>query len=244
MKTCGLYFLKTTYRPKIEVHKKCDLALVTELPLLFAGQQRNYITKIGMKVASTKNVHQPFKEALMIEFIIIYLTAGQVSFREPVELSKLMSALDECIMFDQKETKKRIKESRTKALLPEIVIGGRVEQNDVEANKLAESSPYLLTNLKNGWAVELKIRWSLDRLLFSKEENEIQRGYQNNIERYLSLQNELIGTYYKLKDLIKKLSETKEQREFERLSDEYNYLNAKIDILTCHKYKTIQWKEE
>lgn len=180
----------------------------------------------------------------MIEFIIIYLTAGQVSFRKPVELNKLMSALDECIMFDQKETKKRIKESRTKALLPEIVIGGRVEQNDVEANKLAESSPYLLTNLKNGWAVELKIRWSLDRLLFSKEENEIQRGYQNNIERYLSLQNELIGTYYKLKDLIKKLSETKERREFERLSDEYNYLNAKIDILTCHKYKTIQWKEE
>lgn len=181
----------------------------------------------------------------MMGFIMfIYIMAGQVSFREPVELSRLMSALDECIMFDQKEAKKRIKNSRTKALLPEIVIGGKVEQNDVEANKLAESSPYLITNLKNGWAIELKLRWSLETLLFSKEESDVQKGYQNNIERYLSLQNRLIETYYKLKDLIKKLSETKEQKEIERLSDEYNYLNAKIDILTCHKYKTIQEKED
>jgi hypothetical protein len=58
------------------------------------------------------------------------------------------------------------------------------------------------------------------------------------------LQKELTDTYYKLKEIIKKLQDTNKAEEMESLEKEYNLLNARINVLTCHKYKTIQEKEE
>ncbi len=201
--------------------------------------------KLAHKLITEGKYINFYEEALMVEVItLIYLTSAQVSFKEPVELGKLMTALDECIMFNQTETKKKMKNSRTKALLPQVSIGGRVEQNDLETNKLAENSPYLLSNFKNGWAIELNLKWSLDELMFSKDEQTIQKEYQNNLERYITLQNNLVETYHRIKDVIKRVSEIKDQKEIEVLSEEYNILNARINILTCHKYKTIQEKED
>jgi len=181
----------------------------------------------------------------MINILILSLLFNSnVSFKEPVELVKLMKALDECIMFNPKETKERLKSSRHRAFLPEVKIGGRFEQNDLETNKLAESSPYLLTNFKSGWVFEVSVKWGLDEVLFSSKEIELKREYQASLERYILLQKELTDTYYKLKEIIKKLQDTNKAEEMESLEKEYNLLNARINVLTCHKYKTIQEKEE
>ncbi|MGB9600195.1 MAG: hypothetical protein ACPL7I_06555, partial [Myxococcota bacterium] len=124
----------------------------------------------------------------MIETLfMILIVAEDVSFKEPVELGKLMKAMDECIMFNPDRTKEKIQDSKLKALLPQFKIGGRFEENDIETNKLAESSPYLLTNFKNGWVVEATLIWSFDELLFSKEELNIKREYQSSLEKYISL---------------------------------------------------------
>lgn len=181
---------------------------------------------------------------MILSLYFLFIVAADVSFKEPVELDKLMRAMDECIMFNPAETKAKIRDSRIKALLPEFKLGGRYEENDIEANKLAESSPYLLTNFKNGWAIEATLSWSLNDLLLSKEEINLKKEYQANLEKYISLQNLLSETYYKLKEVLKKLENTKDNTERESLEKEYHLLNARINVLTCHKYKTIHKKED
>ncbi len=177
-------------------------------------------------------------------FYISYILVNNVSFNEPVELTKLMKALNECIMFNINETKNNIKRSRLKALVPSVNIGGRFEENDLETNKLAETSPYLLTNFKSGWSVDINLRWTLDEIIFSKDEINLRKEYQNNIERYITLQKMLSETYYKIIEILKKIEKTTDREEIKALEKEYDTLNAKINILTCHKYKTIQKKEE
>jgi len=177
-------------------------------------------------------------------FLLSLLLNSNVSFKEPVDLNRLMKAMDECIMFNPKETKERIKSSRQRALLPEVKIGGRFEQNDLEANKITESSPYLLTDFKSGWVFEVSLKWGLDELLFSNKETDLKKEYQSSLERYISLQRELSESYFRLKEIIKRLQDTNKTDEIESLEKEYNLLNAKINVLTCHKFKTIQEKEE
>ncbi len=183
----------------------------------------------------------------MLTAEIIYMMlmiTSDVSFKEPVELNKLMKAMDECIMFNPNETKERIKDSHLKALLPELRVGGRFEENDLESNKLAETSPYLLTNFKSGWNIEVSLRWSLDELFFSKDELSLKKDYQSSLDKYITLQNTLSETYYRLVEILKKLEKTDQNQERETLEKEYNLLNSRINILTCHKYKTIQKKED
>ncbi|MCX7957704.1 MAG: hypothetical protein N3B13_01500 [Deltaproteobacteria bacterium] len=183
----------------------------------------------------------------MLKAISIYLMiifSQNVSFRETEDLGKLMKAMDECIMFSPEETKAKIRKSRLKALLPDISIGGRFEENDLEANKLAESSPYLLTNFKSGWAVEVGLKWSLDSILFSKDELSLKKEYQDSLDKYIALQNTLSDTYHKLTEILKKMENSTDDKERYSLEKEYKLLNSRINILTCHKYKTIHKKED
>ncbi|MCX7943031.1 MAG: hypothetical protein N2746_00775 [Deltaproteobacteria bacterium] len=164
--------------------------------------------------------------------------------KEPVELEKLMKALDECIMFNPDDTKNKIKNSRMKVLLPQLYVSGKLEENDLETNKLAESSPYLLTNFKSGWVIEIQLKWSLDELIYSKDELDIKREYQNSLNKYIELQNKLSTTYYKLIEISRRLEKSTESRERDSLEKEYNLLNSIINVLTCHRFNTINKKEE
>ncbi|GEM_PF-1984516 len=175
---------------------------------------------------------------------IFFLLSSDVSFKEPQDLSKLMKALDECILFNTNETKDKIRNSRIKSLLPEFKIVSKYEENDLESNKLAESSPYLFTNFKSGWTFEVGLKWTLDGLLFSKEEEEIKKDHLISIDKYLSLQNTLSETYYRIVEIVKTLENLENPKERESLEKEYNILNSRINILTCHKYKTINKKED
>lgn len=176
-------------------------------------------------------------------FLMLF-SAQEMSFKEPIDLSKLMRAMDECIMFSPFETKDRIKKSRLKSLLPQLNIGGKFEENDLETNKFAESSPYLLTNFKSGWSVEVNLKWSFDEILFSRDELNLKKDYQSSLEKYISYQSILIDTYYKILDVLKRFENSSDNKERESLEKEYKLLNAKIDVLTCHKYKSIHLKED
>lgn len=175
---------------------------------------------------------------------IFLLTISDVSFKEPIELTKLMKAMDECIMFDQKETKDKAKDSRIKSLLPEFTISGRFEENDLESNKLSETTPYLLTNFKSGWIVEVNLKWRLGDIIFSREEIDIRREHRALLDKYLEMQNLLTSTYYRIIEIKKRFESTLSKEERESLEREYELLNAKINILTCHKFKNIHEKEE